>query len=118
MAHPVAPQSVDNPRVESRGTRDCNPREPRNIRESIVLAWGSVAPTVITIPEVEAALAGTPLTQETFTELAPLVSSAVDPIDDVRASTDYRRMVSGRLLLRLGEYAGYGAPLASCPLRV
>lgn len=77
-----------------------------NIIESVRLAWGSVAPTVVTIPEAETALVGKPLTLETLTGLAPLVSSAVDPIDDVRASAAYRRMVSGRLLMRLGQYAG------------
>lgn len=77
-----------------------------NVIESIRLAWGSVGPTVVTIPEVEAALVGKPLSVQTLTELAPVVSSAVDPIDDVRASAAYRRMVSGRLLRRLGEYAG------------
>ena len=77
-----------------------------NIIESIRLAWGSVGPTVMTIPEVEAALVGKALTLETLSEQAPVVSSAVDPIDDDRASAAYRRMVSGRLLVRLGEYAG------------
>lgn len=73
--------------------------------EAIRLAWGSVGPTVVTIPEVEAALVGRSLSVESLTDLMPVVSAAVSPIDDVRASASYRREVSGRLLLRLAQYA-------------
>ena len=68
------------------------------------LAWGSVGPTVVTAPEVEAALRGRELNQETLTEAARLTRLAVNPIDDIRASADYRRRVAGNLLLRLLDY--------------
>lgn len=73
-----------------------------NIIESIRLAWGIVGPTVVTIAEVEAALMGKPLCTEALTELAPVVSSAVNPIDDVRASAADRRMVSGQAAAEVG----------------
>ncbi|MBU1041255.1 MAG: xanthine dehydrogenase family protein subunit M [Proteobacteria bacterium] len=65
------------------------------------LAWGSVGPTVWRCPEVEAALAGRKLSLTALTEAASIVRSQVQPIDDVRASADYRREVAGNLLLRL-----------------
>ena len=65
------------------------------------LAWGSVGPTVVRVPEVEAALAGRRPTRELLASLAPEVERAVAPIDDVRASAAYRRVVSGLLLERL-----------------
>lgn len=65
------------------------------------LAWGSVGPTVVTIPEVETALTGQSLSLETLSRIQTLIPSAVSPIDDVRASANYRRMVAGNLVLRL-----------------
>ncbi len=67
------------------------------------LALGSVAPTVIRPREVERALVGRPLTVEALAELRDALSSAVRPISDLRASADYRRQVSGNLLLDLAS---------------
>jgi CO/xanthine dehydrogenase FAD-binding subunit len=65
------------------------------------LAWGSVGPTVVVAPEVERRLINAPLSLDTLKEAAHLVETAVSPIDDIRASADYRRAVAGALLLRL-----------------
>jgi CO/xanthine dehydrogenase FAD-binding subunit len=67
------------------------------------LAWGSVGPTMVVAPEVEQFLIGNPLSVDTLKEASHLVESAVSPIDDIRASADYRRAVAGALLLRLAE---------------
>jgi len=67
------------------------------------LAWGSVGPTVVRSAEVEEALLGRELEIQMLAEVARLVERAVSPIDDVRASAQYRRIVAGRLLLRLAE---------------
>ena len=67
------------------------------------LAWGSVGPTVVVSPEAEAALVGNRLDRETLERAANLARKAVAPIDDVRASADYRRQVAGNLLLRLAD---------------
>ncbi|WP_078789945.1 FAD binding domain-containing protein [Trichlorobacter thiogenes] len=64
-------------------------------------AWGSVGPTVLRCPAAEALLKGQPLSEAVLTEAAALVQDAVSPIDDIRASADYRRTVAGNLLLRL-----------------
>lgn len=65
------------------------------------LAWGSVAPTVWTLPQVEAALIGQTISRDVLEEAANLVKQAVSPIDDLRATAAYRRDVSGNLLSRL-----------------
>ena len=64
-------------------------------------AWGSVGPTVVRCPEAEQALIGKSLTEENLTAAALLAQQAVQPIDDIRASAEYRRTVAGNLLLRL-----------------
>lgn len=69
--------------------------------ESVRFAWGSVGPTVMTCPPAEALLAGKRPSREVFERAAALARTAVAPIDDVRASAEYRRTVSGNLLLRL-----------------
>jgi len=74
----------------------------RGIVEEARLAWGSVAPTVITSTEVEAILIGNRLSRQVLEKAARLVRTIVKPIDDLRASADYRRQVAGNLLLRLG----------------
>lgn len=74
--------------------------------QSARLAWGSVGPTVMRVPAVEAALIGSALTRKTLEALLPLVRDAITPIDDVRASADYRRRVAGNLLLRLLQWEG------------
>ncbi|HOK07400.1 MAG TPA: xanthine dehydrogenase family protein subunit M [Syntrophales bacterium] len=70
--------------------------------EAVRLAWGSVGPTVVTSPEVEAALTGRPLCLATLREAAALAREVCRPIDDLRATAAYRRQVAGNLLLRLG----------------
>ncbi|SNR75761.1 xanthine dehydrogenase FAD-binding subunit [Humidesulfovibrio mexicanus] len=65
------------------------------------LAWGSVGPTVWRCPEAETALVGERLGLSALTRAAKIVSHEVKPIDDSRASADYRRQVAGNLLLRL-----------------
>jgi len=69
--------------------------------EQVALAWGSVAPGIATVPEAERFLLGKRLSREVLEAAAAVVRTAVTPIDDVRASADYRRLVAGNLLLRL-----------------
>lgn len=71
--------------------------------EKVRLAWGSVGPTVVTCPEAEKALIGERLTLKTLREAAAFARTAVSPITDVRADAEYRRILSGNLLLRLME---------------
>ena len=74
--------------------------EDGTVREAR-LAWGSVAPTVIMSAEVERMLVGHRLSRQVLEEAAQVVRRMVKPIDDIRASSNYRRQVAGNLLLRL-----------------
>ena len=64
------------------------------------IALGSVAPTVVRACEAEAALAGQVLDAETIERAASLAVQAACPIDDVRASADYRRRMVRLLVQR------------------
>lgn len=60
------------------------------------IALGSVAPTVIRVPQTEAALAQ----GASMDEAAAILGREIAPIDDVRSTADYRRRVSMNLLRR------------------
>ncbi len=77
---------------------------PAGTIEAIRLAWGSVAPTVVRAPRLEDWLRDRPLDRETLSEAAPFVDEVIAPIDDIRASAEYRRQVAANLLLRLSLY--------------
>lgn len=76
------------------------------IVEEARLAWGSVGPTVVRSAEFEAALIGEKLSIPLLEKAALLARQAVTPIDDLRASADYRKTVAGNLLFRLGTGIG------------
>lgn len=57
------------------------------------MAFGAVAPTVIRIPEAEAALVGKTFTPQRAAEAARIASERINPIDDVRSNAWYRRRV-------------------------
>lgn len=71
--------------------------------EQARFAWGSVAPTVVRLPEVEQKLAGAPLDRDSIRAAAALVREGVSPMDDIRATADYRRSVAANLLVRFLE---------------
>lgn len=73
--------------------------------EAVRLAWGSVGPTVIRSREIEDTLRRKPPTVEVLASTARLVEQVVSPIDDVRASAEYRRITAGNLVIRLAQYA-------------
>lgn len=64
------------------------------------IAMGCVAPTVIRAPAAEASLVGKPLSAETMSEAALLAREACAPIDDIRATGEYRRAMVGVLVSR------------------
>ncbi len=70
------------------------------------LALGSVAPTPIRAPATEAVLEGRPPTPETADRAAETLAAELQPIDDVRSTAEYRRLVAARVLHRLIREAG------------
>lgn len=79
------------------------------------IALGSVAPTVIRVPEAEASLIGKTLTPETIAHTAKIASAVPHPIDDVRSTAEYRtemiRVLVTRALRAIGaEKQGESLP--------
>lgn len=60
------------------------------------IAFGSVGPTIVRVPETEKALAS----GKSINEAAEILGHELKPIDDVRSTADYRRRVSMNLLKR------------------
>jgi CO/xanthine dehydrogenase FAD-binding subunit len=70
------------------------------------VALGSVAATPVRAPGAEAALEGARPTREAADAAAEALAAELDPIDDVRSTADYRRMVAARILHRIVRDAG------------
>ena len=64
------------------------------------LALGAVAPTPLRVPEAEAALVAGGLRADPIERVIELAKAASSPIDDVRATAEYRREMVGALLRR------------------
>lgn len=68
------------------------------------IALGSVAPTAIRAPQAEALLCGRPPDETLFREAGEIARQEARPIDDFRASAEYRRRMVAVLTRRaLGE---------------
>ncbi len=70
------------------------------------LALGSVAATPIRALATEGVLEGHPPTPETADRAAEVLAGELHPIDDVRSTAEYRRVVAARVLHRLIREAG------------
>lgn len=69
------------------------------------IALGSVAPTVIRAPEAEALLRGQPPGEALFRQAGEIARQEARPIDDFRASAEYRRRMVAVLIRRALEEA-------------
>jgi xanthine dehydrogenase small subunit len=70
------------------------------------VALGSVAPTPIRATATESALEGAPPTPESADRAAAVLAGELAPIDDVRSTAEYRRLVAARVLHRIVRDAG------------
>ena len=70
------------------------------------VALGSVAPIPLRFAAAEAALEGARPTPEAADRAAEALAAAITPIDDVRSTAEYRRVVAARVLHRLVRDAG------------
>lgn len=66
------------------------------------IAFGSVAPTVVRVPETERALAA----GEGIDAAARILAREIKPIDDIRSTAEYRMRVSTNLLRRFWSDTG------------
>ena len=74
--------------------------------EHVRIALGAVAPVAMRAPEAEALLLGNELSERTIIAAASAAAAEVSPIDDFRASADYRRRMVEVLVRRgLGQIA-------------
>ncbi|HMO59262.1 MAG TPA: FAD binding domain-containing protein [Roseiflexaceae bacterium] len=81
--------------------------------QAVRLALGCVAPTIIRVPQAEAALVGLPLTPEQCVRAGALAAAAITPIDDVRGSAAYRRATIESLVMH--ALSGIAADAIAAP---
>jgi CO/xanthine dehydrogenase FAD-binding subunit len=80
--------------------------EPRGVWRDVRVALGSIADRPVRVPATEAVLEGARPSVETADAAAAAVAAEIRPIDDVRSTADYRRMVTARILHRVVRDAG------------
>ena len=68
--------------------------------EHVRIALGAVAPVAMRAQKAEAALLGNELSESTIAAAAAVAAAEVSPIDDFRASADYRRRMVDVLVTR------------------
>lgn len=81
-------------------------REDGGVWRDVRVALGSVAATPIRATETERVLEGAAPRETTADHAAATLAKEIHPIDDVRSTADYRRVVSARILHRLLREAG------------
>jgi len=95
--------------VVALGWRDPNlaaPLGPSAPWTDVRLALGSVAAVPIRASATEAVMEGRPPSPETADLAAETLAAELHPIDDVRSTAEYRRLVAARVLHRLIREAG------------
>lgn len=81
------------------------------------LALGSVAPTIVRASEAETFLAGRPLSGDVIHAAARMARAAARPIDDVRATAEYRSEMVEVLVRRALQAIAAGAERGALPER-
>ena len=81
-------------------------RPDGGVWRDVRLGLGSVAATPVRARETERVLEGAAPRSETADHAAATIASEIKPIDDVRSTADYRRVVTARVLHRLLREAG------------
>lgn len=76
--------------------------------QSIRIAIGSVAPTVVRAPQTEALLAGQTITSDLIKQARETIEREVSPITDLRSTEHYRRTVTGNVLAKCLRQLGGG----------
>jgi carbon-monoxide dehydrogenase medium subunit len=82
-----------------------------------VVALGSVAPTIITVPAATELLAGRRLDADAAHDMGSLAAATAAPIDDLRATADYRRTQVAVMVERAIVALGSGSERSRWPTR-
>jgi carbon-monoxide dehydrogenase medium subunit len=80
-------------------------RANENRCEDVRLALNSVASTILRAKRAEAVLRGRPITDAALREMGEIASTEVDPMDDNRGSSDYKREMVKVLVRRAAHEA-------------
>jgi CO/xanthine dehydrogenase FAD-binding subunit len=72
-----------------------------DVVRDVRIALTAVAPTIVRAPDAEATLRGASPTREAFAAAGRAAAAAAHPIDDVRASADYRRAMLAVVVARV-----------------
>jgi carbon-monoxide dehydrogenase medium subunit len=78
---------------------------PKGVVKKARIALGAVAPTVVLVPAAARAITGTTLDDAALTKLAAACEAACKPIDDMRATIEFRTEVAGVLARRAAKIA-------------
>jgi CO/xanthine dehydrogenase FAD-binding subunit len=81
-------------------------RADAGVWRDVRLGLGSIAATPVRARETERVLEGAAPRKETADHAAATIATEIHPIDDVRSTADYRRVVTARVLHRLLREAG------------
>lgn len=81
-------------------------RADAGVWRDVRIGLGSVAATPVRATETERVLEGAAPRAETADHAAATIAAEIKPIDDVRSTADYRRVVTARVLHRLLREAG------------
>jgi CO/xanthine dehydrogenase FAD-binding subunit len=81
-------------------------REDGGVWRDVRLGLGSIAERPVRATQTERVLEGAAPRRETADHAAEVVAAEIHPIDDVRSTADYRRIVTARVLHRLLREAG------------
>ncbi len=71
--------------------------DPDGVVTAAAIALGAVAPTVVRVPDAEAALVSSPVSVGVLDAVASAASAVCNPINDKRGTVAYRRRVAGVL---------------------
>lgn len=71
--------------------------------QDLRIAYGGVAPTTVRLKKVEDSLRGKTLTPDLIAEAKKDIVNSVNPISDVRAGADFRRLVVGNLFQKFAD---------------
>jgi CO/xanthine dehydrogenase FAD-binding subunit len=85
-------------------------RQRDGVVEDVCIALGSVAPIPIRLPDLERELKGKSVNAELVQLAKTMAGAAIQPIDDIRSTANYRAAVAGNLIAEFLEQLGRPRP--------